>query len=164
MSSHQPENTRVRKGKNRMVMILMLLLLVVIVLVALLVPRGDEVTPTPLPPLPPASEVRNISPEEAKRRLDSGEKVMLLDVRTPDEHAEKHIPGSVLLPIELVDEVTGAAADVIPDKDTPVFVYCRSGRRSANAARILMGLGYKDVYNLGGIQAWPYETAGGAGE
>ena len=100
---------------------------------------------------------RTISPQEAKRRIDSGEKIVILDVRTPEEYAEGRIPGAVLLPLEPVDKVTTDAETIISDRKTVVFVYCRSGRRSALAAKILIGKGYQNVYDLGGINAWPYD-------
>lgn len=118
--------------------------------------------PAPIPAVPEAA-VRDITPEAARKRLDSGEKVVLLDVRTPAEHAGKRIPGSILLPIEPVDELSGGVEKAIPDKTATVFVYCRSGRRSAKAAEIMLRLGYKNVYNLGGIASWPYETEAGGG-
>lgn len=106
--------------------------------------------------------VRDITPQEAMRRIDSGEKVVMLDVRTPGEYAEKRIPGSVPLPSEPVDEVTAKAAGLIPDRRTTIFVYCRSGRRSKNAVEALQKLGYRNAYNLGGINDWPYATESGS--
>ena len=96
----------------------------------------------------------SISPEEAQKRLKSGEDVILLDVRTPGEYAENHIPGSVLIP---VDELEKCAETELPDKSKVLFVYCRSGNRSTAASNILTELGYKKVYNLGGIIDWPYK-------
>ena len=113
------------------------------------------------PVVPEPAMVRVITPEEAKKRIDSGEKVVLLDVRTPAEHVETRIPGSVLLPVQPEDQVTGGAEKAIADKNAVVFVYCRSGRRSGIAAEILVGLGYRNVYDLGGIASWPYATESG---
>lgn len=84
--------------------------------------------------------------------------IILVDVRTPQEYREKRIPGSILLPDY---EVKTKAAEVFPDKDAKIVVYCRSGRRSAESAKILRELGYKNVYDLGGINNWPYETTSG---
>lgn len=107
----------------------------------------------------PAKPVyRVITPSEAMKRIKAGEKIILLDVRTPQEHAEKSIPGSLLLPVEPKDLLSAEVEKVIPNKDATVFVYCRSGRRSANAVRIMMAKGYTNVYDLGGINSWPYET------
>lgn len=101
---------------------------------------------------------QDISPEDAKKRIDNGEEIIILDVRTPEEYEEERIPRSILIPIEPEDEVSKTVETIIPDKSSTVFVYCRSGRRSLDAVKIMVGMGYKNVYNLGGIQSWPYET------
>ena len=97
-----------------------------------------------------------ISPEKAKALLESDPKVVLLDVRTADEFAAAHIDGAILLPYDEITQSTAARA--IPSKQTVVIVYCRTGRRSAIAAQTLRGLGYKTVWDLGGIVSWPYGT------
>ena len=99
------------------------------------------------------AQARLITPEEAKQRLASEQGIVLLDVREPDEYAEGHIAGSVLLPL---GDITAKVEVTVPDKDTVVFVYCRSGRRSALAADELVKLGYTQVFDLGGIIDWPY--------
>ena len=91
----------------------------------------------------------------AGARLDSGDPVVLLDVRTAEEFAEGHIPGAVCLPVETIGRTAPAE---LPDKSAEILVYCRSGSRSAKAARKLTGLGYTHVADFGGIQDWPYET------
>ena len=80
----------------------------------------------------------------------------LLDVREQDEYDSGHIPGAVLLPVGSIDEDT--AAEVIPEKDSTVLVYCRSGNRSKMASSALAELGYTNIYEFGGINTWPYET------
>jgi phage shock protein E len=97
---------------------------------------------------------RNIAPEEAKKRLDSEKEIILLDVRTKEEYDSGNIKGSILIP---VDALKNQAEKTLGDKNAPIFVYCRSGNRSATAASILVDLGYTNVYNLGGIIDWPYE-------
>ena len=96
-----------------------------------------------------------ISQEEAKEMMDTQE-VIILDVREQDEYNSGHIPGAVLLPVGTIDEDT--AAEVIPEKDSTVLVYCRSGNRSKTASSTLSDLGYTDIYEFGGINTWPYET------
>lgn len=95
-----------------------------------------------------------ITPEAAKARLDSDELIVLLDVRTEEEYNEGHIEGATLLPLATIE---AKATSVIPDLDATLFVYCRSGVRSAEAVKSLIALGYTRVYNLGGIIDWPYE-------
>ncbi|HSV30748.1 MAG TPA: rhodanese-like domain-containing protein [Atribacteraceae bacterium] len=97
-----------------------------------------------------------ISPEEAKKMLASEENVVLLDVRTRQEHDDQHIPGSTLIPL---DQLGNLITDEIPDRDTAIILYCRSGRRSKEAAAILARLGYTRIYDLGGIIDWPFEVA-----
>ena len=102
-----------------------------------------------------ADGYQQISQEEAKEMMDTQE-VIILDVREQDEYDSGHIPGAVLLPVGTIDETT--AAEVIPEKDSTVLVYCRSGNRSKTASAALAELGYTDIYEFGGINTWPYET------
>lgn len=97
----------------------------------------------------------NITPEEAKKIMDSEEGYVILDVRTQEEYDEKHIPGAVLLPNT---EIDAKAEDVLTDKGQQILVYCRSGRRSKQAAEALVKLGYTNVKEFGGIIDWPYEV------
>lgn len=84
------------------------------------------------------------------------QEVIVLDVREQDEYDSGHIPGAVLLPVGTIDQDT--AAEVIPEKDSTVLVYCRSGNRSKTASSTLAELGYTNIYEFGGINTWPYET------
>lgn len=91
---------------------------------------------------------------EAKAFLDRHPEAVLLDVREEEEYITGHAVGAALLP---VDDITAdAAADRIPAFSTPVLVYCRTGRRSAQAARALEALGYQKLYDVGGLIGWPY--------
>ena len=101
------------------------------------------------------SDYQQISQEEAKEMMDTQD-VIILDVREQDEYDSGHIPGAVLLPVGTIDEET--AAEVIPEKDSTVLVYCRSGNRSKTASSALAELGYTNIYEFGGINTWPYET------
>lgn len=98
-----------------------------------------------------------ISGEEAKQMMDEKE-VTILDVRTAWEYAEGYIPNAVNLPNE---EIGGEPVELLPDKDAVLLVYCRSGRRSKEAAGKLAELGYTNVYDFGGIIDWTYETVKG---
>ena len=101
------------------------------------------------------NDYQQISQEEAKEMMDTQD-VIILDVREQDEYDSGHIPGAVLLPVGTIDEET--AAEVIPEKDSTVLVYCRSGNRSKTASSALAELGYTNLYEFGGINTWPYET------
>ncbi len=111
-------------------------------------------TPNVPAPRRASQKYLTLTAEEAKARLDEDDSVILLDVRTQAEFDEGHIPGAVCLPNE----------DITPDlprpfdQDAEVLVYCRSGRRSAEAAEKLADMGYANVADFGGIINWPYET------
>ena len=87
--------------------------------------------------------------------MDSGN-VIVLDVREKDEYDAGHISNAVLLPVGTISE--NSAAEVIPQKDSTVLVYCRSGNRSKTASQKLADLGYTQIYEFGGINTWPYEV------
>ena len=75
---------------------------------------------------------------------------VLLDVRTPREYREGHIPGSKNVPLQQLDKISS----VIDNKNVPMFVYCYSGGRSRQAASMLQHMGYTNVQNIGGIAAY----------
>lgn len=97
----------------------------------------------------------NITAEEAKKLMDSESGYVILDVRTEQEYAQGHIPGAILIPDY---EISEKAEFVLTDKDQLILVYCRSGRRSKNAASLLEEMGYTRIREFGGILDWPYET------
>lgn len=92
--------------------------------------------------------------QEGYEALLAETEVVLLDVRTRSEYEGGHIPGAVLVPVDQIARVEA----VVPDKSTPVVVYCRSGNRSATAAQNLKKMGYETIYDLGGIQSWRGEV------
>ena len=103
----------------------------------------------------PRTTYEQISPARAKALMDSEEGYVILDVRTPEEFALGHIAGAVLLP----DYEIGEKAEmVLTNKDQLILVYCRSGRRSKNAASELATLGYTNIKEFGGINDWKYGT------
>ncbi len=97
-----------------------------------------------------------VTAEEAKEMMESSnEEYIILDVRSEAEYEEKHIPNAVLIPD---NEIKQRAEAELLDKDQLIFVYCRSGNRSKNAAKILSQMGYSQIVEFGGINDWPYET------
>lgn len=120
--------------------------------------KPDGGNPIPTQTAPTKSSYSDIKPEEAKRRLENEKGIILLDVRTQEEYLESHIHDSMLIP---VDEIEKEAPSKLADKNAVIFVYCRSGRRSAIASQTLADMGYINVYNLGGIIDWPYEIISG---
>ena len=97
---------------------------------------------------------KKITFTEAKELLDTLPGCVLLDVREEEEYITGHAMNALLLPVDELTEET--AAQAIPDRDTPVLVYCRSGYRSDLAARKLDRLGYVRVYDIGSLIGWPY--------
>lgn len=100
------------------------------------------------------AEYHKISPQEAKVRMDSGDPVIVLDVRTQGEFDSGHIEGALLLPNE---QIGTARPELLPDLNAEILVYCRSGNRSRQAAQKLVAMGYTAVYDFGGIGSWPYD-------
>ena len=96
-----------------------------------------------------------ITAEDAKMIMDSGEDIVILDVREQDEFDAGHIPDAILIPYT---EIENKAEEMLPDKDKQILVYCRSGRRSKIAAESLAALGYSNIKEFGGIIDWPYEV------
>ncbi len=99
-------------------------------------------------------EYQKITAEQAKERMDSGDELIVLDVRTQDEYDAGHIEGAALLPNETIADTQ---PDLLPDLDAEILIYCRSGNRSAQAALKLIAIGYTNVYDFGGIIDWPYD-------
>lgn len=97
--------------------------------------------------------VSGIGVAEFKKALAEKPGAQLIDVRTPEEFAEGHLPGAKLIPVQVIQ---GRLSEIDPGK--PVLLYCRSGNRSGTALSLLKGAGYKDVEHLaGGIKAWKAE-------
>ncbi len=84
-----------------------------------------------------------------------GKEATVVDVRTPEEYEEGHIPGAVNIPNE---EIGDTEPDLLKDKDAVLLIHCRSGVRSKAASDKLVELGYTQIYDFGGIIDWPYET------
>jgi rhodanese-related sulfurtransferase len=93
----------------------------------------------------------SITPQQAQTLLKSGEKVTLLDVRTPDEFTQEHIEGALLIPLQTLDKNLALIANV---KNQKIIVYCHSGTRSVAASRILADNGFSPLNVKGGITEW----------
>lgn len=88
---------------------------------------------------------------------------IVIDVRTKEEYAQSHIPNAYNFPVEeLLNHLDELA--VLKESDTPVLLYCRSGRRSGNAMNMLHKHGFKYLMNMGGIITWANETTTAAPE
>ncbi len=94
---------------------------------------------------------QNMTATEAIESVGSGD-YLLLDVRSSIEFSNGHIADSVNVAL---DDIEKYITEVVPNKERKIIVYCQSGRRSEEASKKLIQLGYKNIYNLvGGIQAF----------
>lgn len=98
--------------------------------------------------------IEKIDFEKAKLLMDTLPEYVLLDVREEEEFITGHAVNSTLLPVDDIDEMT--VNMLLPDKNVPVLLYCRSGRRSNEAAHKLEDMGYKKLYDIGSLIGWPY--------
>ena len=80
---------------------------------------------------------------------------IVLDVRTPEEYAQSHIPNAINIPNEIIGS---EEIEELPNKNQLILVYCRSGNRSKQASEKLAALGYTKIYEFGGINDWTGET------
>lgn len=135
---------------------LLLLVLVILFGAAVLRLARRILTHTQPQPESQATPWITLTARKAKKHLDEDAGIILLDVRTQEEYDGGHIPGAVCLPVETFGD--GDLTTLLPDKNAEIFVYCRSGRRSAQAAKLLTDLGYTAVTDFGGILDWPYGT------
>ena len=99
------------------------------------------------------ADYHRITAEEAYEMMVSQE-VVVVDVRTREEYDGGHIENAVLVPNE---SIGSEMPEALPDKEATLLIYCRSGRRSKDAAQKLLALGYQNVFDFGGVIDWPYE-------
>ncbi len=97
------------------------------------------------------SSYKTIDQAEAYKAMSLDDSIVVIDVRTTSEYNEKHIIDAINIPLDNIDSI-----DL--DKNTTIYVYCQSGERSKEAAQKLTELGYSNVYDMGGINTWTYET------
>jgi len=121
------------------------------ILVCCILFAGCSKSESPPPPAPAATPTAKARDPEAARKLIS-EGAVVLDVRTPDEYAQEHLPSAVNIPVQdfsaRIDEVAKLVAN---DKARPVVVYCAAGSRAAKAKAQLDAAGYSHVVNGGGL-------------
>lgn len=95
-----------------------------------------------------------ISQDLAKNMMQDDDGHVIVDVRRADEYEKGHIPGAILIPNE---SIIDTPPKELPDKYQIILVYCRTGRRSKEAAQKLVDMGYRNVYEFGGIEDWTGE-------
>ena len=103
------------------------------------------------------NEYKHLTHEDAQRIMRSNPDAIILDVRTQDEYEKKHIPNALLVPI---GELRNGDFSKLPDKNATILVYCWTGRRAEDAAKILVENGYTNVYEFGGLVDWTGSVSG----
>ena len=101
-----------------------------------------------------------IDQETAKRMMEADDGHVIIDVRRQDEYDAGHIPGAILIPNE---SIVSERPEELPDLQQIILIYCRSGRRSKEAAQKLADMGYVNIYEFGGIIDWTGEITAEAG-
>lgn len=102
-----------------------------------------------------AHSYQRITQDEAAALMQADNNSITVDVRRQDEYDSGHIPGAILIPNESIGT---ERPDALPDTEQIILIYCRSGRRSKEAAQKLADLGYTNIYEFGGIIDWKGET------
>ena len=98
-----------------------------------------------------------ITAQEAMKMIEYGRApVVIVDVRSVEEYNGGHVPGAIVIPHNVVKD---KLPEILPDRNTTLLVYCRSGNRVVSACKDLVAAGYVNVYNFGGIIDWPYAVA-----
>ncbi len=126
--------------------IILLIILVVVLFVSFKSQQAKPVAGAVAP-------YKKISAEEAMKIMQSGQEIIIVDVRTAEEYASSHIQGAINIPNETI---ASTMVPALPDLDATILVYCRSGSRSAQAAKKLLAIGYTNVTDFGGVINWPY--------
>lgn len=136
--------------KRRMIMIGMALTFV-LCLVIIGCGRKSEADNNVIDNKDEGNSYKSISMSEAEEMMKNEKDYIILDVRTAEEYKEGHIPNA----INVADETIGEdEISELPNKDQLIMVYCRSGRRSKQAASKLVKLGYTNIVEIGGIIDW----------
>lgn len=98
------------------------------------------------------AKYETITADKAKEMMDTKE-VIVLDVRSQDEFNERHIENAINIDVNDIEKANG-----LIEKDQTILVYCQSGNRSKKASKKLVKMGYKYIYDFGGINDWTYGT------
>lgn len=130
------------RKKHQILCVVALFLLIVILVAAKM--RGDE----------SVGEYKSITMEEAREAFEKNGDYFILDVRRAEEFAEGHIPNAINIANE---DIISTPPTELLDKKQVIYVYCRSGRRSKEAASKLAAMGYTNIIECGGILDWTGE-------
>ena len=98
-----------------------------------------------------------ITSDQAVEMMKKEKNYVIVDVRTPEEYKEGHIPNAINIPLDTIDNYNSQNVENLKDKNQLIMLYCRSGRRSSEAAKKLLAKGYMNVIDFGGINDWKGE-------
>ena len=129
-----------------------------LLLAGLLFLTGCAAAPRPMDGPDMLTDYRQIDQETARQMMERDDDHVVVDVRRLDEYESGHIPGAICIPNESIET---EPPEELPSFDQILLIYCRSGRRSKEAARKLFDMGYTEVYEFGGIIDWTGETVSG---
>ena len=106
-------------------------------------------------------QIQKLTFQEAQNMIEARTDIVVADVREENEFATGHVEDAINLPLTQLVDVPASqgksfAKELIPNPDTAVLVYCRTGQRSALAAKTLISFGYRNVFDMGGLSGWPY--------
>ncbi len=102
-----------------------------------------------------SAKYNKIDSMSAKEVFDTQKDITIIDVRTAGEFESGHIENAINIPLDVIE---ATVLEKYPNKDEKLYLYCRSGNRSSQAAKLLVNQGYTNVYDFGGIISWPYEV------
>ncbi len=102
-----------------------------------------------------SAQYNKIDSMSAKEVFDTQKDITIIDVRTAGEFESGHIENAINIPLDVIE---ATVLEKYPNKDEKLYLYCRSGNRSSQAAKLLVNQGYTNVYDFGGIISWPYEV------
>lgn len=97
------------------------------------------------------NEIRHVSMDDIVKIMNENKNYVIVDVRTPDEYKEGHIPNAINIPNETINETV---YNKLKDKNQLILIYCRSGSRSRQATYKMQKLGYTNLVDFGGIINW----------
>ena len=139
--------------KNGLIIALAAILMIIIAFIAVFVYNRKYLIMDG-PGMVQTFKYKSISQEEAREMMARDDGHVIVDVRRTDEYAEGHIPGAILIPNESITDTPPAE---LSDYNQIILVYCRSGRRSKEAAQKLADMGFPNIYEFGGIIDWTGE-------
>lgn len=122
--------------KNKKTLISIIIIAIAIIIALLIISPKEKYT------------YKTITMAEAKIEMEYNHDIVLVDVRTEEEYNEINIEGSILIPL---NTLKNTAEIKLKNKSALIFVHCKSGKRSKEGAKILADLGYKNVYDIGGL-------------